>query len=182
MKRCVPANFIKKNPRRCVNVLMTYVQDVNANVEEKRKYLSDVVQVSLTEVKKLEEVVGYQVKAMPAVITGYSEVQVTPVHPKTETVTKSMPVYTVPSTLTIQVRVPVADRKQETANEQVMNWTTKEVTVEPIVTADFSDEISAQNYYEAVIAHLHEGTDIRTVPVGLVRDSYTDNNSRYPGF
>ena len=182
MKRCIPANFIKKNPRRCVNVLMTYVHDVNANVEEKRKYLSDVVQVSLEEVKKLEEVVGYLVKAMPAVISEYEEVQITPVHPKTETITKSMPKYTVPTKLTVQVRVPVADRKQETANEQVMNWTTEEVVVEPIVIAEFTDEAPAQAYYQAVIAHLHEGTDVRTVPVGVVRDSYEADNSRYPGF
>lgn len=164
---------------------MTYVHDVNANVENKEKYLTDVVQVTMDKITTEEPpgtVIGYRVIAMPAVITDYTDVQVTPVHPKTETVTKRVPVYGVAENVTVQVRVPVADRKQETASGQVMNWTTKEVKANPIVLEDFETEASAMAYYQAVVAHLHEQTDIRTIPVGKIRDSYESLNSRYPGF
>lgn len=172
-------------------MLLTYVHDVNANTEDKNKYLTDVVQVIMDKVTEMvddgsggqvEEIKGYLVKATPAVITGYEDKQVTPVHPKTEVVTKSMPIYTVPEKLNRHVRVPISERKQETANEQVMNWKLEEVVVTPIIMKEFGDEVSAQKYYEAVIEHLHEGTDIRTISIGTVRDSYSNHNSRYPSF
>lgn len=173
-------------------MLLQYVHDVNAKVEQGRRYLSDVVQVKLEKVtipavKDGETVVKpaydvHRVTAYPAIQTGEQSITTVPVHPKTEGVTKTVPTYGVPETLKVLVRLAPNEIKQDTAGAYANNWTEQVVEVHPIVLNDFPEAEfeKAQDFYEEVIHQLFQGDDIRNYGLSgqTLRNRYADDNSR----
>lgn len=167
-------------------VLMAYVENVNAQVEEHSKYLTDVVQVKVdkvvTQVNLDPEVTTFKVSATPAVVSGQETKTSIPIHPKTESKEIQVPVYSVPTTVQKLVRLGVGETKQDTAGDFANNWKTVEVAVSPIIEAEYETEAEAMSVYTKILAQLHEGADIRNVAVAPVRESYHNDNSRYPSF
>ncbi|WIT25872.1 hypothetical protein [Bacillus phage SPO1L1] len=171
-------------------MLFRYIHDVNAKVEENKRYLSDVVRVALdkeeTKDPTTQEVLSslYRVTAYPVVQVGEEEVPYIPVHPKTaepgQTVT--VPTYDVPEKLPVLVR---GRNPEATGDYDTHIWVKEEVEVRPLVDEIFGEEEfeKARMYYEDVAAQLAEGDDIRHYHrKDLDREAGHYSVSRYPTF
>ncbi|QPX71699.1 hypothetical protein [Bacillus phage SP8] len=171
-------------------MLFKYIHDVNAKVEEGRRYLSDVVRVALdkeeTKDPDTQEVLStaYRVTAYPVVQVGEEEVPYIPVHPKTAEPGQkvTVPVYDVPEELPILVR---GRNPEATGDYDDHIWVTEMVKVSPIVDEVFGEDDfeKARLYYEDVAAQLAEGDDIRHYfRKDLAREAGHYSVSRYPSF
>lgn len=133
-------------------MLLKYVHNVNANVEEHRKYLTDVVEV------KLEDVAGkYRVTAFPVVPNGMQTVTVQPVHPKTEVTTKQVPTYAVPAKLKTIVR----NFDPTKGDYDSHNWEEQEVNVSAIVDETLDTAEQAIAFYNELEHQLSQGDVIK---------------------
>lgn len=174
--------------------MFQYIHNVNAKVEQGRRYLTDVVKLSLETVDIMEDPDGegtepavkvgeeYRVKVEPAVADGVETITTVPVHPKTEGVEKEVPTYAVPTTLKVLVRAEPQDIAHETAGENQRNWVEQTVTVHPIVDVTFPESkyTEALAFYEEMAHQLSQGDDIRNLHrSGVVGSQYENNNSRY---
>lgn len=146
-------------------MLLKYVHNVNANVEQHRRYLSDVVEV------KLQDVVDkYRVTAYPVVPNGMETVTVPPVHPKTEAVTKQVPTYVVPATLKTLVRTFDPTKGDYDSH----NWAPQEVTVTAIVDETLDTVEAAIAFYNELEHQLSQG-DVIKGSVLKPQEDYTRN-------
>lgn len=154
--------------------MFTYVHDVNAKVEEQRRYLTDSVMVSI-----VEDGAEHVVKVENVVVDGEEQVTIPPVHPKTEAVTKMVPTYAVPTELPVLVRKDALEIDSEPAGDNVRNWEEITVPVSPILEERFTDEELAIKFYHEVILQLSEGDQLRHLPSARVMQSaYDRDNSR----
>jgi hypothetical protein len=168
--------------------MFQYIHNVNAKVEQGRRYLTDVVKLAL-ETEDILDVDGitvigeqHRVTVHPAVANGVETITTVPVHPKTVGETKEVPTYAVPSTLKVLVRADVEDIAHETAGENQRNWVEATVDVHPIVDSVFADHVKALAFYEELAHQLAQGDDIRNYQgQDALRDQYSNANSRYHG-
>ncbi|AYP68629.1 hypothetical protein EalM132_00117 [Exiguobacterium phage vB_EalM-132] len=154
--------------------MFTYVHDINAKVEEQRRYLTDSVKVSIVEENDL-----HVVKVEPVIVDGEETVTIPPVHPKTEAVTKVVPTYKVPEELDVLVRKSVEEIVQDSAHTNHNNWETLTIEVSPILHEEFEDEELAIKFYHEVILQLSEGDQLRHLPSARpMQSAYDKDNSR----
>ena len=155
-----------------------YFHDVNAKVEEGRRYLTDNLKLALDTNTGVHRVTLY-----PVVADGEQTITTTPVHPKTVGETKVVPTFIVPTTLKILVRADVNTIEHETAGENQRNWVEATVPVSPIVDESFTNEAEAIAYYAEVEHQLSQGDVVRNYNrANVVRDGYSFYNNRYPHF
>lgn len=155
--------------------MFKYIHNIDAYVEDGIKYLTDVVKVSMEEVGE-----EFVVSAYPAIQTGVETVNSVPVHPKTVSEEIEVPVYAVPTTLKVLVRVSPFLAEQDTSNGNHNNWKEKEVTVTPLVLEKFEEESDAIAFYESVAGQLAEGDALRHLPHNKpLRSTYDAHNGRY---
>ena len=154
-----------------------FIKNVNANVEEGRRYLTDVVKLELA-----PDASNFRVTLYPAVISGTEVITPVAVHPKlpSQMVAKTVPTYTVPATLKILVRAEPENLDYEEAGGNVRNWVEATVTVTPIVDEIFTNFNTATAYYEEVAHQLEQGDRVRNYnrPDVALRNMYNSGNSR----
>lgn len=149
-------------------MLSQYVHNVNANVEENLRYLTDVIKVSV------EEVAGkFRVTAFPVVPNGVETITQFPVHPATEAVTKQVATYEVPEELPVLVKGfdPTGGDYDSHTWEEIL------IPVSAIVDETFADIKPALKYYEEIVHQLYQGDIIKGVPT-KAQDQY-ERNVRY---
>jgi len=170
-------------------MFLQYVHNVNAKVEEGKRYLSDDVKIALDKIDVPEDTENgiaaysyYHVTAYPVVQVGTQTQQSVPVHPETVSKTITVPVYDVPATLKYIQRVK---NPNATGDYDAFLLQEVEVAVEPIADEKFdADQLpQALEYYDMLYQQLHEGDDIRHYNrAGDIRKPYDTDNSRYPSF
>jgi hypothetical protein len=154
-----------------------FIKNVNANVEEGRRYLTDVVKLELA-----PDGANFKVTLHPAVASGTEVITPVAVHPKlpSQMVPVTVPTYTVPDTLKVLVRAEPENLDYEEAGGNVRNWVETTVTVYPIVSEVFTNFDVATAYYEEVAHQLEQGDKVRNYRRSdvVLRDMYNTGNSR----
>ena len=152
--------------------MFKFIKNVNANVEEGRRYLTNVVTTGG----------DHRVTLFPAVSNGTEVITPVAVHPKlpSDMTPVTVDTYTVPSTLKILVRADVEDLDYEEAGGNVRNWVEATVPVSAIVDETFTNLNTAIAYYEEVAHQLEQGDKVRNYRRSDVslRDMYNSDNSR----
>lgn len=139
--------------------MFKYIHDINAKVEDGRRYLTDVVKL---EMKPKDD--KFLVTAEPAVQIGEESIMTVPVHPKTVSEPKIVPTYGTPTKLKVLVRKGTDEIVQDMSNGNHSNWEEKEVDVSPIVYEIFDTEEMAAEFYDKVADQISEGDELRHLP------------------